>query len=228
MKPREAADARATNNRTALLSPTASGPASRDGTSSVGTVHTTSPARPSGSRLVASTRKPGAAASSRSVRSATSATTCSQLSSTSNREPMTAASRSTTVSAGPAISRTSIAACRASSSELLTDRASGVTAASSTKTTPSEKRSATSAAAARANRVLPTPPGPVSVTSREDARHESTSAKASSRPMSSVSWAGRFERRLGSSCVRIDCCNATSSGLGSRPSSSASSRRSSS
>ena len=59
------------------------GSASRSGSASGGTGQSTSPARPSGSWLVARIRRPGAARSSRSASSATGSTTCSQLSSTS-------------------------------------------------------------------------------------------------------------------------------------------------
>ncbi len=56
------------------------------------------------------------------------------------------------------------------------------------------KASSTSAATCTLKRVLPTPPGPVSVTRRTSARRTSVAimVRSCSRPKSGVSWAGRF------------------------------------
>ena len=64
--------------------------------------------------------------------------------------------------------------------------------ASSTNQHPSEKPGATVAATARARRVLPTPPTPVSVTNCSRPTSELSSATSSLRPISSVRWVGRF------------------------------------
>ena len=73
-----------------------------------------------------------------------------------------------------------------------TTRPESRTAASGTKTTPSAKSPPSSAATARARRVLPTPPGPVRVTSRMPSRRSSvaTAVRSVSRPISGDSRAG--------------------------------------
>lgn len=65
------------------------------------------------------------------------------------------------------------------------------TAARSTSHIPSTK-SATDAAASSASRVLPTPPGPVSVSSRVVPSRRRTSARSSRLPRNVVRAAGRF------------------------------------
>ena len=72
--------------------------------------------------------------------------------------------------------------------------------ASATKNTPCGKSSTSSAAAWSASRVLPVPPGPVSVSSRTSSRRSSsaTAASSRSRPISGVGWTGRFVGRFSS------------------------------
>src|SRR5437764_1023396 len=71
--------------------------------------------------------------------------------------------------------------------------------ARATTNTPSAKSSESSAATCKPNRVLPTPPGPVSVTSRTSDRlsNRVTAATSFSRPIKGVGWIGRL---LGYSC----------------------------
>ncbi len=92
------------------------------------------------------------------------------------------------------------------------NRRSGGRRVRRTKTTPSGKWSATVAATARAKRVLPTPPGPESVSSRTPPRSVAARfATSSSRPINDVSGAGRSRPlvrcRSGSGASRIgaDC-----------------------
>ena len=70
-------------------------------------------------------------------------------------------------------------------------RAGSCTAASSTRQAPSAKRPATWRATSMASRVLPTPPGPVIVTSREPSSRPATSCTASVRPTKVVSGEAR-------------------------------------
>jgi hypothetical protein len=65
---------------------------------------------------------------------------------------------------------------------------------SSASHTPSGKAPAACAAASRASRVLPTPPGPVRVTSRRSGSSAISSASAVVRPTTSVSRAGKLVR----------------------------------
>ena len=81
-----------------------------------------------------------------------------------------------------------------------TTRVGSVSGERSTKTTPSGKRRVIAAATAMASRVLPTPPGPVSVSNRTSSSCSlaCSAATSVSRPMSRVSGAGkrRGERGL--------------------------------
>ena len=102
-------------------------------------------------------------------------------------------------------------------------------AASETNQTPSRNSSASSKAACCASRVLPMPPGPVSVSNRFSRSSFSTSASSRSRPTSGVACAGRFEGAMvGSSRAgslrRMARSSARSSSPGSIPSSSTSRR----
>ncbi len=172
---------------------------------------------PSGSRLVASTRRSGQAASSRCTRAAVSAIRCSQLSTTtsSRRSRSAAASRSTgscrvfgdgnsPVSRSPSAART---ACGTSDPSVSGAR--------------STKHASSGAAASIATRVLPMPPGPVRVTSRAVPSSSRTRSSSSARPTKLVSWAGTPVARAGSA-PRIARGVSASSGDGSAPSSSAS------
>ena len=78
--------------------------------------------------------------------------------------------------------------------------------ARSQKTTPSGKRSSAWAPPCKARRVLPVPPGPVSVTRRvsDPPRRPSSSSSSRSRPTSGLGAAGRFVSRDPS--PRSGCC----------------------
>ena len=71
------------------------------------------------------------------------------------------------------------------------------TAASGTKTAPSANSDSSLAAASRASRVLPTPPGPVSVSRRTSGRHKRpvNVVTSRSRPTSAVSGVGNGPSR---------------------------------
>ena len=126
-----------------------------------GTVQVTSPPTPSGSRLVATTFSAPAALNNPAVTSAAVSTTCSQLSSTSSawrpdsRRPTASAKVPPRGSLTPSVTATW------SQTNSLPDRGE-----KSTNQIPSGKSSATAEANRSARRVLPAPPGPVSVSSR--------------------------------------------------------------
>ena len=61
-----------------------------------------------------------------------------------------------------------------------------------TKKTPSVNSETDSAASCRLKRVLPVPPGPVSVSSRVVASRRLASATSRARPTKLVSWVGRL------------------------------------
>ena len=130
----------------------------------------------SGVRLVASTRTRGPAARS-SATGRVAAPSCSRLSSTSRIERSRIDWR-TSSAAG------SSSACATVGST----RSGSVTLERSTKTAPSRSSGAIACATASASRVLPVPPGPVSVTSRTSSRRSiaSTAAISSLRPTSEV------------------------------------------
>ncbi len=124
-----------------------------------------SPRTCSGSRLVASTVRPGLAARS-VVMSAAAASTRSQLSRTSSsRLGARKLDKRLRGGAGrrPPARRGSVAIVG-------TTRAGSVSGERSTKTTPSGKASPISTATAIASRVLPLPPAPVKVTNRTSSR----------------------------------------------------------
>ncbi len=112
---------------------------------------------------------------------------CSQLSST--------ISTSWAARASSTVSRTGPRGCAASRSawEMAGATASpSFTAASSTSQTPSPEPSSSAAATRRLNLVLPHPPAPVRVTSREDSTRARTCEISCSRPINADSWAGRL------------------------------------
>ena len=125
------------------------------------------------------------------MRSRPAASTCSQLSTTS----------STSLSASASISRAATRAPGASGSPNAratwpSTRPGSCTGARSTKTTPSAKRGAASAATASARRVLPTPGGPVRVSSRASGSESVARSGASSacRPIRGSAGRGRRQR----------------------------------
>jgi hypothetical protein len=159
------------------------------GNDSDGTRQVTSPGTPSGSRLVARSRSRGQASRSRSATSAQRRARCSQLSSTSSsaRSPIAAARPSRSLAAPAA--RTDNAAAIAPETW-----PGSVSGASSTSHTPSGRPPTRPAAACSANRVLPQPPEPVSVTRRCPASRPATLASSSRRPTKLVSCTGRLWR----------------------------------
>ena len=157
------------------------------------TIHTTSPGTPSDSRLVARIRRPGQRPSNPAASSAQAPTTCSQLSSTISND------WSASHSASAASDLPGLAAVRpiASATAAATAARSPTEPRSANATVPAERarrRRATSIA----SRVLPTPPGPVSVTSRDRCNSSRTSATARSRPTKLVNGTGSQSRRSGS------------------------------
>jgi hypothetical protein len=131
-----------------------------------------------GSRLVARISSSGQALSSASASAAHPSTRCSQLSRTKSVFLVSRCSTSTSVSERSGTSRTPSAEARAPGTSLGSE-----SEASSTHHTPSSKLSIRSWATARANRVLPHPPGPPSVTRRASPpSNRSTRATSLSRP----------------------------------------------
>ena len=116
-----------------------------------------------------------------STRSAAASRTCSQLSNTNNRTlpSNAAATDSLTVLPGCWVMPSTAATASGTA-------AGSATAASSKNQTPSGNSSARRAATSKARRVLPTPPTPVSVTSRWVRSAACTSATSDSRPMKLV------------------------------------------
>jgi DNA-binding NarL/FixJ family response regulator len=114
--------------------------------------------------------------------SATASITCSQLSSTSSScwRAKTAVSESATGTPGRSGMPSSAATADGT-------RSGSLTAASSATHTPSANRAAVLRATSPASRVLPTPPGPVTVTSRRSASKPETSSTAVTRPTKLVS-----------------------------------------
>jgi hypothetical protein len=103
------------------------------------------------------------ARSKASARTAQASTTCSQLSRTKRISRSLRSSAIASVGERPGISRM----LRTLATAWGTSQGSE-TGASSTHYTPSSKRAVASSATAEARRVLPMPPGPVSVTVRDD------------------------------------------------------------
>lgn len=154
------------------------------------------------------------------TRSAAPRTTCSQLSRTSSAGPEPSTPRmpdTGSPEAGPFMAPApSTEATSAATS------ASSVTPASGTKYT---RRCSARRLTACASRVLPSPPGPTTVTARETRNSPSTAAMSSSRPSSGFGSCGTPCLATGASPRSNSCCTALSPGPGSVPSSSRSSRR---
>ena len=132
---------------------------SRSGSNSEGTSQVYSPAILNVSRLVARTRSSRQERSNRSDSMAQASTRCSQLSNTRSTLRPCRCAASFSVSGWPGTSRTPSACATAWGT-----RSGSESGASSISHTPSSKEAATPMATARARRVLPDPPGPVSVT----------------------------------------------------------------
>ena len=181
-KPGCTARARSVKSCTASLAPITSSDAVRAGSSKEVSGHTCSPATPSASRLVARMRTPGHSWSSPSVSRPTAATRCSQLSSTStsSRRRNASITLAASVLAGrgntPSVAATTCASSSASAA-----------VASSHSHAPSAKRGAMSSATWIAIRLFPTPPTPVTVTSREASNASAIASRSTARPTNEVS-----------------------------------------
>ncbi len=166
--------------------------------------HTRSPPMPSTSRDVASTRRRDVRPSRSSTTAATASTTCSQLSSTSS------------------FGRASIQLASCSSPTPSAAAMAGRTpASSSTPSSPTHHAStAAPSATSVARRVLPTPPGPTTVTSRSSASAAATPWSSAARPTKLVSGRRMVGRAAGpgssdESCRRIAPSSADRVGPGS-------------
>ena len=163
--------------------------------SSGGTVHTISPGTRRASRLVASSRTPGAELSSSTASSAAASITCSQLSSTTKVRLSASAPliRSTLLTAAnpgcPAVS--DIDSPRAPAT-VGTDPVTGRRAVGATNHTPSGNDALRPAATSHANRVFPDPPAPTSVTRRFVVSNSETPATSRCRPTKLVNDGRRF------------------------------------
>ena len=157
------------------------------GSASERTVTVRSPGTFSPSRLVASTRTPGAAPSKRCAKAADAATRCSQLSSTSNICRLARCLHSVSTCGWSArlwMPRV-VVTVRAK-------RSASESGARSTNHTPSGNDGRTLSASAIARRVLPQPPMPVRVSSRTCSSNSTYSARSSSWPMKLVGGCGRL------------------------------------
>ena len=124
--------------------------------------------------------------------------TCSQLSSSTSRLCPPTASTSVSSTGRPGSCRTPSTSATATAT-----RSGSVSGARSANHTPSPAPSASPAATCTASRVLPAPPVPVSVTSRQPPTRRRTSASSASRPIKLDTCAGRL----------FSVCVATSSGF---------------
>ena len=145
-----------------------------------------SPAIRSGSRLVATIRRAGAAASSSASGRAASGSSCSRL------------SRTTWVRFSPI--RVAIAAALAPEAPRRSaisghDQCGSRTGASGTKTVPPSASSARNRASSIENRVLPVPPGPTIVSTRgsRSSQREAASKSSRSRPRNCVAGVGQVD-----------------------------------
>lgn len=160
--------------------------ASSDNSGSTAIVY--SPRRRSGARLVASTRSCGAAASRR-LRSGAASSRCSKLSvSSRSRRVLRKTSSASPGSRSGARVRAKVPASAAGSSAGLFRRAR------STNQAPSAYCACAACAASSASRVLPTPPGPVSVTRRASGRvsNSVSCARSATRPTKRSGGTGRL------------------------------------
>ncbi len=148
---------------------------------------TCSPSTPSGSRLVARSRTSGQMRSSCSISALISETTCSQLSTTTSIRRVRAKSAMLPATVRPGRGATP----RLVAATWIAESAS-IAGASSMNQQPSRCSWTTHAAVSIARRVLPTPPGPTSVTSRERASASRVAARSAVRPTKEVSWRGRL------------------------------------
>ena len=189
-KPGEAARARSTKSLPEGEARSSSSEDERvvEGSASGGTGCSISPRTLRGARLVTSTVRPGHAAT-RPATSGAASSRCSRLSSTRRNRP----SLSLSVRASYGVRPSLTAAPSEPSTAGITSAGSSI-GASPTKATPSGKspEASEARAASTARRVLPTPPVPVSVSSRTPGRanRSATSPSSRSRPTSDVAGYG--------------------------------------
>ena len=194
-KPTLASAARCANSATApnWYSSSSGGRRGPLGRPRVGTGNSRSPRTRSEERLVMRNLRRGATAINSATNDA-ALMTCSKLSRISKSCLSRSPSCRLAATPRPAISRTPNVSAMTSGTWVgsLTD--------SGTKKAPCSNSSTTSAAICSASRVLPIPPGPVSVTSRVSTRRSSCRPCSSSRsrPISAVGCAGRLFGRASS------------------------------
>ena len=195
VNPGRAPAARAANSLTASCAASSAPEAPSGGRSSGGTRHTVSPRTRSGSRLFAMIRSQGHRASSSCTSVAQSLTWCSQVSRISSMRRERSASASVCASGTPCSSRTPslvATACATGPGQ----SASSTSHASSRSRGPSSASGlspeSTSRASRTASRVLPIPPGPLSVSARTSPSSLASSARSRSRPMKLFGSAGRL------------------------------------
>lgn len=146
---------------------------------------TTSPGTRSGSRLVARSRSRGQRASRVAASRAQVSARCSQLSSTISIVRVPSAWTSASIPARPPRSRTPRAAARACGSKSPSCSESRATHCARPVRPPRTRPASSSA-----RRVLPTPPGPVRVSSREDLSSVRNRDSSRSRPTNASSAGG--------------------------------------
>ena len=185
------AAARSASSRTASLARIVPGSSPSAGVRMDGTRYTRSPSMPSGSRLVASSVMFGHRRSSASARLAQAPIRCSQLSSSTSRLRPPTASISVSSTGRSGSWRTP-----STSATVTATRSGSPSRARSANHAPSPAPSASPAATCRARRVLPAPPAPVNVTSRQAPTSRRTSASSPSRPMKLDAGAGRLLRSV--------------------------------
>ena len=135
--------------------------------------------------LVARIRSAGHCRSRPVTRPAAASSTCSQLSTISSASLVRSCAAIVSASGRPGSSRTPSAEAAAAAT-----RSGRATGASSTSHTPPGYRPDACCPALRASRVLPDPPGPVSVSRRDSPSSSSIVASSDSRPMNDVVSAG--------------------------------------
>ena len=175
------------NDRSALTARSQNSSTASEAGSSGGIGWTRSPDTASGSRLVASTVTVGHPATTAPTNSTTGASTCSQLSIINNRRrPRNQSTIEATMVMPGWGWIDNVDATEA------TTPAGSPAAAKSISHTPPTNSSTINQAISMANRVLPTPPGPVNVTNRRFARPSTPCCSSATRPTNSVAGRGRF------------------------------------
>ena len=163
-------------------------PASGGGSDSGRSPKTSSPPTPSGCWLVARMRTPGQPRKMSAASAAAAAARCSQLSSISS-SALLVRKNSTTL---PAVDRPGRGRARSAAATAWAIASPSPAACSSHSHAPSPKDGSWSATACSASRVLPTPPGPVTVTNGDPCIAAASPASSPARPTNELSCTGRF------------------------------------